>query len=68
MPDGSDQKCPADGFMYLNSVNGIGPITKNKLLRKFKNIKNIKAAEIDDLTAIKGINNRIAKDLISYKN
>ena len=52
---------------FLDEINGIGPVTKNKLLRKFKNIKNIKAAELDQLMTIRGINEKIANDIISYK-
>ena len=31
---------------FLDEINGVGPLTKNKLLKKFKNIKNIKMAEL----------------------
>ncbi len=51
----------------LDKINGIGPITKKNLLKKFKNIKNIYSAKLDELMTIKGINEKIAKDIISNK-
>jgi len=53
---------------FLDEINGIGPITKNNLLKKYKNIKNIKTAKLDELMTIKGINEKIAKEIISYNN
>ena len=53
---------------FLDEINGIGPITKNNLLKKYKNIKNIKTAKLDELMTIKGINEKIAKEITSYKN
>jgi excinuclease ABC subunit C len=44
----------------LDKINGIGPVTKNNLLKKFKNIKNIKKADLDELMTIKGINEKMA--------
>ena len=52
---------------FLDEIAGIGPITKNNLFKKFKNIKNIKTASLDELMTIKGINEKIAKQIISYK-
>ena len=48
----------------LNSVKGIGPTLKRRLLKNFKSIKNIKAANLSDLMTIKGINEKIAKQII----
>ena len=53
---------------FLNEISGIGPVTKSNLLKKFKNIKNIKSAKLDELMTIKGINEKIAKEIISFKN
>ena len=52
---------------FLDEINGIGPKIKNNLLREFKSIKNIKNAKLDDLMTIKGINEKIANKIISYK-
>ena len=53
---------------FLDEISGIGPVTKSNLLKKFKNIKNIKSAKLDELMTIKGINEKIAKDIISFEN
>ena len=51
----------------LDNVNGVGPQLKNRLIKKFKNIKIIKTLKVDDLILVKGINenlaNRILKEL-----
>ena len=51
---------------FLDEINGVGPITKKNLLRKFKNVKNIKTAKLDELMTIKGINEKIAKKIIMF--
>ena len=53
---------------FLDEVSGIGPVIKSNLLKKFKNIKNIKSAELEELMTIKGINEKIALEIISFKN
>ena len=53
---------------FLDDIPGIGPITKNNLLKKFRNINNIKAAKLEELMTIRGINEKIAKKIIFYKN
>jgi excinuclease ABC subunit C len=52
---------------FLDEISGIGPVTKSNLLKKFKSIKNIKNAGLDELMTISGINEKIAKRIISYK-
>ena len=53
---------------FLDEINGIGPVKKSNLLKKFKNIKNIKNAGLDELMTIRGINEKIAQQIISYKS
>ena len=53
---------------FLDEINGIGPKTKNNLLKKYKNIKNIKTAKLDELMTIRGINEKIAKEIKSHNN
>ena len=53
---------------FLDEINGVGPVTKNKLLKKYKNTKNIKTAKLYELMTIKGINEKIAREIISYNN
>ena len=49
----------------LDSIEGIGPILKKRLLQKYKSIKNIKSANIKDLMTVKGINEKIAHKIIT---
>lgn len=50
----------------LDEINGIGEVLKKRLFLKYKNVKNIKSANIDDLMTVKGINAKIA-ELIKRK-
>ena len=52
----------------LDSIEGIGPILKNRLLRKYKSIKNIKSIDIKDLMTVKGINEKIANKVLKKLN
>lgn len=47
----------------LDEIEGIGPKTKEKLLKKYKSVNLIKFASIEDLTSI-GINEKVALNLI----
>jgi len=47
----------------LDLIPGIGKVLKKKLLNKFKNIKSISEASIEDLMTINGINEKIAKEI-----
>ena len=44
----------------LDLIPGIGPALKNKILLKFKSLKNIKSANIEDLMTVRGISDKIA--------
>ena len=44
----------------LDSIKGIGLVLKRRLLKKFKSMKNLKAANISDLMTVQGINEKIA--------
>ena len=50
-------------YSALDSVRGIGPITKKALLKKFKSLKAIKEAPKDDLMTIKNINETMASEI-----
>lgn len=45
----------------LDEISGIGEIKKQELLKKFGDIEKIKEASIEELTKIKGINEKLAK-------
>ena len=47
----------------LDEIEGIGPKTKEKLLKKYKSVNLIKFASIKELTSL-GINEKIALNLI----
>ena len=47
----------------MDSVKGIGPITKKALLKKFKSLKGIKKASKVDLMTIKNINETMALEI-----
>ena len=47
----------------LDLIPGIGQVLKSRLLKKFKNIKTISEASIEDLMTIDGINEKIANKL-----
>ena len=48
----------------LDSIDGIGAILKKRLLQKYKSIKNIKSTDIKDLMTVKGINEKIATEIL----
>ena len=52
----------------LDLVPGIGQVLKRRLLNKFKNIKSISKASIEDLMTINGINEKIAQQIKTILN
>ena len=48
----------------LDYIAGIGEVLKSRLLKKFKSIKKIKNASMEELMTVDGINERIAKSVI----
>ena len=47
----------------LDGINGIGTAKKNELLKKFVSVKKIKEATIEELTKVKGINEKLAREI-----
>ena len=47
----------------LDHIAGIGPVTKKRLLKKFKNLKTITASSKDVLMTVPGINETIALEI-----
>ncbi len=47
----------------LDEIKGVGEVLKSRLLKKFKNISNIKKASYDELMTVKGISEKIANDI-----
>ncbi len=52
----------------LDDIDGIGKVKKLALLNKFKTIDNIKNASITDLVSIKGINEKLANNILHKLN
>tara|TARA_B100001093_G_C26278304_1_gene779967 strand:- start:46 stop:636 length:591 start_codon:yes stop_codon:yes gene_type:complete len=50
-------------YSVLDSIKGIGPVTKKTLLKKFKSLKAIKEASTFDLMTIKNINETMASEI-----
>ncbi len=50
----------------LDEIEGIGDKKKQELLRQFGSIEGIKKASIEELTKIKGINEKIAKKIKEF--
>lgn len=52
----------------LDDINGIGEALKKSLLLKFDSVENIKNADIEDLTNIKGISIKKAEEILKVLN
>ena len=48
----------------LDSIDGVGIILKRRLINEFQSFKNIRLASKEDLMTVKGINERIAADIV----
>ena len=51
----------------LDNVKGLGSILKMRLIKEFKNIKNIKSANLSDLMTVKGISEKIARNILNMQ-
>ena len=52
----------------LDSVPGLGEVRKRLLLEKFGSVENIKNSTVEELVKIKGINKKIAQDILDLLN
>jgi len=50
-------------YSELNLIKGVGPIIKNRLLKKFKNIKNIRNASAHDLLSVQGVSKKLCEQI-----
>ena len=48
----------------LDDIEGIGKVKKKELLKTFGSVQNIKNAKIEELTKIKGINEKLAEKIL----
>lgn len=52
----------------LDSIEGIGEKKKTQLLKKFGSVQKIKEASIDEISEVKGINRKLAENIIKALN
>lgn len=50
----------------LESIEGVGTVTRRALLSKFRTIENIKNAELSEIENIKGINKKTAQKIYNH--
>ena len=50
----------------LDGIKGVGKILKTRLMKKFKNVNNIRIANLSDLMTVNGINEKIANEIVFY--
>ena len=55
------KKYKENKYYALNLIEGIGPVMKRRLIKKYKNIKNIKNASSKDLMLVKGVNKKLCE-------
>jgi excinuclease ABC subunit C len=48
----------------LDAIPGVGPKRKATLLKQFKTIKNIRAADLDEIGSLPGFNRRVAESVL----
>jgi len=48
----------------LDTIPGVGPKRKATLLKQFKTIKNIRAADLDEIGTLPGFNRRVAESVL----
>ncbi len=52
-----------DVSTVLDDIDGIGPTTRRKLLRRFGSVDSIRTASLDDLTDVPGVGEKTARTL-----
>lgn len=52
----------------LTSIEGVGKVTADKLLKSFKTISAIKKATVEQLSAVKGVTKKAAENIYIYYN
>jgi excinuclease ABC subunit C len=52
------------GLSFLDSISGIGPKKKKMLLTRFKGVKNMESASLEELSSLPGITRELAARLL----
>ncbi len=55
-------------YSELDNIKGIGKVLKNRLLKNFKSISKVKKASFEQLMKVRGINAKIAMNIITDLN
>ena len=55
-------------YSELDNIKGIGKVLKNRLLKNFKSISKVKKASFEQLMKVRGINAKIAMNIITGLN
>ena len=57
---------PAQVHSILDDINGVGPSRRKALMKHFKSIDELKAADIDALLRVDGITAPVAKEIYDF--
>ena len=52
-----------DVSTVLDDIDGVGPVTRKRLLRRFGSVENVRSASRDELERVDGVGSRTAKTL-----
>ena len=52
----------------LDNIVGIGQILKTRLIKKYKSVKKIKEASLQELMTVRGINEKIANEILKMRS
>lgn len=55
-------------YIWLSLIDGIGPVIGSELIEKFKSVKNIYEATYKDILEVKGIGDKLARNIMNSKN
>lgn len=55
-------------YIWLSLIDGIGPVLGSELLSKFKDVKSIYEATYKDILEVKGIGDKLARNIVNSKN
>jgi DNA ligase (NAD+) len=64
----SHKKISLPRFLVALSIPNVGVVTAQDLAREFRTIDKIQQANIDQLTAVEGIGEKVAQEIISFFN
>lgn len=60
------KSCDLSSFIFALGIPNVGKKTAKDLVKKFKNLDNLKIASIDELTSVQDIGDIVAKSIIEF--